>query len=107
MPHRFEVHVVVLAFIQSIYTVHMNVLLGRQRIRAFNLLGGARALVLLLVFAVLVFRPTGDPMDYVWASYAAFGTTSSGQPSPCGVVVRPRPSFRGVRPARAAAAGAS
>ena len=78
VPDRFEGHVVVLAFIQSIYTVHMNVLLGRQRIRAFNLLGGAQALVLLLVFAVLVFRPTGDPMDYVWASYAAFGTTLIG-----------------------------
>ena len=76
VPDRYVSHVVVLALLQSLYTVHFGFLLGRQRIRSYNLIVTVQALVLLAAFVALVaLRPGSDVMAYVLASYASFGIT--------------------------------
>lgn len=76
VPEGLSGHVVVLALMQSFYTIHLNVLLGRQRIAAYNRITALHGLVLLVVFAMLVRMPGGaSVLSYVQASYAAFATT--------------------------------
>lgn len=76
VPDGLSGHVVVLALMQSFYTIHLNVLLGRQRIAAYNRITALHGLVLLVVFAALVRMPGGASVEaYVQASYAAFATT--------------------------------
>ena len=78
-PEGTELHVAILAFIQSIYTIHFNVLLGRQRIDLINVLQLLHAIVLLAVFAFLLNGKTDpDVFDYVGSAYAAFTTTAIG-----------------------------
>ncbi|MCB0793940.1 MAG: hypothetical protein KDB88_04315, partial [Flavobacteriales bacterium] len=72
----FGVHVVLLAFLQSLYTVHFGVLLGRQRIAWYNLISVAQAFMLVLCFGFLLSVGTGRLMDYILASYLAFGTAA-------------------------------
>ncbi|HMQ75755.1 MAG TPA: polysaccharide biosynthesis C-terminal domain-containing protein [Flavobacteriales bacterium] len=76
VPDGLSGHVVMLALMQSFYTIHLNVLLGRQRIAAYNRITALHGLVLLVVFAALVRMPGGaSVLSYVQASYAAFATT--------------------------------
>ena len=71
-----SLHVVILAFMQSLYSIHLNVLVGRKRFRAYNWIVAAHAALLLAMF-VLLLRMSGhrDVGSYVWASYVAFGAT--------------------------------
>ncbi|HEX2616580.1 MAG TPA: polysaccharide biosynthesis C-terminal domain-containing protein [Flavobacteriales bacterium] len=75
VPPGYAVHVAVLSLIQAVYGIHLNVLIGQGRIRAHNMITMMQALVLLAVFAALLFTGHRDPMAYVWATYAAFFTT--------------------------------
>ncbi|MDQ3100181.1 MAG: polysaccharide biosynthesis C-terminal domain-containing protein [Bacteroidota bacterium] len=76
VPTGTEIHVVILALLQSIYTIHFNVLLGRERIHVINLLQLLQATILIVAFAILIERAvTPDVMIYVKASYFAFATT--------------------------------
>lgn len=77
VPAGYEVHVCVLAFIQAVYSVHLGVLLGQQRIARHNMITAVHAAVLLMVFASLLYVVQDvDAMAYVWASYVAFGLTA-------------------------------
>lgn len=76
VPRGLSGHVAALALLQSLYTIHLNVLLGRQRIAAYNRITALHGLVMLSVFVVLVRRPGGATVGaYVQACYAAFATT--------------------------------
>jgi O-antigen/teichoic acid export membrane protein len=77
-PEGTEIHVVVLAFIQSIYTIHFNAMLARQRMAAINALQALQALVLLISFSLLSGGTASGLMDYVQASYIAYGFTALG-----------------------------
>lgn len=77
VPAGFELHVCALAFIQALYTIHFGVLAGQQRIRAHNIVSSVHAAVLLLAFTWLLHTSAhADAMDYVHASYVAFGLTA-------------------------------
>lgn len=77
VPEGTEIHVVILALLQSIYTIHFNVLLGKERIHVINLLQIMQAIILLAAFAVLVDRAIApDVMSYVSASYFAYAATA-------------------------------
>jgi O-antigen/teichoic acid export membrane protein len=79
VPAGTELHVVALALIQGIYTIHFSVLLGRQRIAQINFLQVLHAMVLLGVFALLVLESSHPSvMDYIVASYYAFVITLIG-----------------------------
>ncbi len=89
VPDGLAGHVVVLALMQSLYTIHLHILLGNQRIRAYNRITALQGAVLLAVFALLVRRPENATVNaYVHATYAAFTTTLA--LSTWAVVRRPR-----------------
>ena len=76
-PEGTAIHVVVLALLQAIYTIHFNVLLGRERIHVINMLQILQALVLLAAFAVLVDRSGSvNVINYVHAAYISYGVTA-------------------------------
>ncbi len=75
VPDGLVLHVCLLAFLQAIYSVHLGVLLGEQRIARHNLITTLNAAILLIAFSALIFRGSSSVMDYVVASYAAFGLT--------------------------------
>lgn len=75
VPAGYEGHVALLTLMQAIYGIHLSVLIGQQRIRTHNLIIMGQAVVLLAVFTVLLRTSGADAMDYVKASYAAFGCT--------------------------------
>lgn len=73
VPRGTEFHVVILAFIHSIHSIHLSVLLGKQKIAQINFLQVIQAAVLLGVFLLLVSgSPRPSLMDYVVASYYSF-----------------------------------
>lgn len=73
VPEAYTLHVVILALVQSLYTIHFGTLLGAQRIRIHNLIVSAQAIVLFAVFAALVvIAREPSVMHYVIASYASF-----------------------------------
>ena len=76
-PAGYAPHVCLLAFIQAVYSVHLGVLLGQQRIMRHNVITAIHAAVLLMVFALLLWsRKEVDAMAYVQASYVAFTLTA-------------------------------
>ncbi|MCB0790387.1 MAG: polysaccharide biosynthesis C-terminal domain-containing protein [Flavobacteriales bacterium] len=76
VPEGYGPHVVVLALMQSLYNVHLNLLVGHQHLRTFNRITALQGLVLLVAFIMAIRLPgPHDAHRYVQASYAAFGTT--------------------------------
>lgn len=75
VPAGYEGHVAALTLLQAVYSIHLGVLIGQQRIRTHNAIIVAQAVVLLAVFTVLLRMSAPDAMAYVHASYAAFGAT--------------------------------
>lgn len=72
VPAGYEVHVAGLAFLQAGWSIQTGALMGRERIAAYNLVDGLRALLLLGFFFALSMRPDPAPMDYVHAAWAAY-----------------------------------
>ncbi|MDX9751927.1 MAG: lipopolysaccharide biosynthesis protein [Flavobacteriales bacterium] len=68
-------HVAAIAFLSAVFSTHLTMLLGRDRVMANNLMGLVQVVVLLIGF-VLMFLVAGrrDVMAYVAALYAAYGT---------------------------------
>lgn len=71
VPEGYAPHVALLAFLQGLNAVHLNVLVGQQRIHANNVVGMAQAMVLVAVFAWLTGLPGADAHAFISASYAA------------------------------------
>lgn len=79
VPAGYEVHVCALAFIESLFSIHLNILLGKKRLKVFNWLTALQVVILFCVFYLLTaLSDNPTPMDYVVASYAAFGATLLG-----------------------------
>ncbi len=77
VPDGFEAHVCALAFLQAVYSVHLGVLLGQQRIARHNAITAVHAAVLLVVFASFLYAEKEvDALAYIRASYAAFALTA-------------------------------
>jgi O-antigen/teichoic acid export membrane protein len=72
VPAGYEVHVAGLAFLQAGWSIQTGALMGRERIAAYNLVDGLRAVLLLGFFFALSMRPDPTPMDYVHAAWAAY-----------------------------------
>ena len=75
VPAGTEAHVAALAFMQAMYTAHLGIILGRGRIGWHNLITALQGTVLLLVFALRLHYGARSLMDYLFASYVAFGIT--------------------------------
>lgn len=76
VPEGTATHVVLLALMQSLYNIHLNMLLGRQHLLLFNLITAIHALLLLVVFSIaLLGDGEAGLMAYIMASHVAFGGT--------------------------------
>lgn len=69
VPQGYALHVALLALLQGLHSIHLNVLVGQQRIRANNFIAVVQAAVLVVAFALLARRPGADALAYVQAGY--------------------------------------
>lgn len=76
VPNGYAVHVGVLAFLQGLNALHLNVLIGQQRIRANNRIAMVQAAVLVAAFALLARRPGADAFAFVEAAYLSVGVAA-------------------------------
>ncbi|MBK9177047.1 MAG: polysaccharide biosynthesis C-terminal domain-containing protein [Flavobacteriales bacterium] len=76
IPDDLLLHVPMVALLQSIASIHLALLLGRERFAAHNSLQVMRAVLLLCAFAVLLRMNGARLMDYVHACYLADGCTA-------------------------------
>lgn len=74
VPAGYAGAVALLALLQGLYAIHLNVLIGQQRIRANNLISVVQSIVLVVAFATLARAPGADAGAFVMASYLAFGS---------------------------------
>lgn len=75
-PEGLAVHVVGLAFLQALNSIHLNILVARQRIGLQNALLVMQSLVQVIMVAVLFQMEEATLMDYVQATYIAHGLTA-------------------------------
>lgn len=75
-PQGLGTHLVALAFIQAVGSIHLNILVARERITLQNNLLVLQAIVQLACFALLLRNSGPDIMDYVVATYLAHTATA-------------------------------
>lgn len=75
-PEGFAMHVVALAFLQALNSIHLNILVAKERIGLQNTILVSQSLVQVAAFAVLLGYNGATLMDYVWATYLAHGLTA-------------------------------
>ncbi|MBP8824320.1 MAG: polysaccharide biosynthesis C-terminal domain-containing protein [Flavobacteriales bacterium] len=71
VPGGYAGHVAVLALLQGINAIHLNVLVGQQRIRANNHITMVQSLALVAAFMLLSRAAHTNAMDYVDAAYVS------------------------------------
>lgn len=76
VPEPYIIHTAALAFLQSICTIHLGLLLGRERIQAHNGLLVLQAVLLLGGFLWFLQQGTAEVMDHIRAGYLANGSTA-------------------------------
>lgn len=75
-PEGFAMHVVALAFLQALNSIHLNIMVAKERIGTQNTLLVLQGLVQVAGFAVLLNSGGATLMDYVGATYLAYGLTA-------------------------------
>ena len=75
VPNEFVGHVVALAFLQSLNSIHLNVLVGRERINLQNTILTVQTTIQLGTFVLLLGIDGATIYDYVLATYFAHGAT--------------------------------
>ncbi len=73
IPREYVWHLVWLSFLNALYTIHTNILLGRERVIAHNSGALVQVLLVLLLFATSVYGGNAVISDYLFALYVAFG----------------------------------
>jgi len=74
-PKGTAVHLVALAFLQALNSIHLNILVGQERIGLQNGILVIQSAVQLLGFGILLAWDGSDLMDYIVATYVAYGLT--------------------------------
>ena len=73
VPQGYEMHILVLTTISAYMLTHYNLLLGKERIKAFNVFFTIQAFTLFMVFAYLIFiKEKKSVLSYVTALYASY-----------------------------------
>lgn len=76
VPEPLVLHVVALAFLGSLNGIHLNILVGRERIGVQNGVLVAQATIHLIAFAAFLRMDGAVIGDYVAATYVAYGATA-------------------------------
>ena len=74
VPSEYVIHIVLLGGLQGLNSIHLGILLGRERIGLLNRVVVIQSIVQLAAFAVLLGMGGASVMDYVVATYLAHGT---------------------------------
>jgi O-antigen/teichoic acid export membrane protein len=76
VPTEFEIHVVLLSFIFSVAGVNLNILLGKELIRTYNIITVIQAVAQLLGLYILYYLKKDVSVHaYIMSVYFAFGLT--------------------------------
>lgn len=76
VPAEYALDVCLLGLLQALFTFHMQIAMGKERIQAFNGVVLIQALVLAAVTATLMLvLNKQDIQSYIYALYASFATT--------------------------------
>jgi O-antigen/teichoic acid export membrane protein len=74
VPAGFEVHILALALLNALMITHYNLLIGRERIKAYNIIFTIQVLSLLGIFMFNIFILHDEtPLSFVHALYFAYG----------------------------------
>lgn len=74
VPHQFVFHLMVIAFMQSLASINQNVMLGKERVKHFNLVSLVQFSLLLSTLSIMIFIfKNTTAFAYVLALYAAYG----------------------------------
>lgn len=74
IPHQFVFHVIIIAMLQSLASINQNVMLGKERIKHFNLISLVQFALLLSTLSLMIFAfKNTTALAYVLALYAAYG----------------------------------
>lgn len=80
VPVGYEIHILTLAAISAYMLSHYNVMLGKEKIKTYNILVTLQTLILMLVFVYLIYigdeKTVGSYVKALYASYA-FGVGAS------------------------------
>lgn len=77
VPAGFDLHILTLALLNALMITHYNLLIGRERIKAYNIIFTIQVLSLLGVFVInLIILGDQTPLSFVHALYIAYGTGS-------------------------------
>jgi O-antigen/teichoic acid export membrane protein len=73
IPQGYFIHVLLLSLLCSFFSVNFMILLGQERIRAYNFITMIQAvtLVLVLLFFLFVLKQR-DTMAYIWGMYGSY-----------------------------------
>lgn len=74
VPEGLGPHVAGLAFLQATNSIHLNILVARERIGTHNTLAVSQAAIQLVAFAILLRVHGPELMDYVNSAYLALGS---------------------------------
>ena len=77
VPQGYAVHIAALAVINGIMQTHYNLLIGKSKIKEYNILFTLQIAVTLILFTILVLQ-NGTPMDYVAGLYAGWTVSALG-----------------------------
>ncbi len=80
VPAGYEMHILTLTTISAYMLTHYNLLLGKEKIKTYNILFSIQTFILFLVFAFLIYvkkeKTVGSYVMAMYASYA-FGVAAS------------------------------
>lgn len=80
VPEGYEMHILTLTTISAYMLTHYNLLLGKEKIKTYNIISTIQTLLLFFVFAILIYvkkeKSVGSYVLALYASYA-FGVAAS------------------------------
>jgi len=73
IPVEFTIHVMLLSLLQAFTSVHFNILLGKEKIRQYNLISVLQVLLLMLSLSWLFFyREKVEVLSFIYALYFSY-----------------------------------
>ncbi len=77
VPPGYEKHIAALAIINGIMQTHYNLLIGKSKIKEYNILFTLQIAITLILFTILALQ-NGSPMDYITGLYAGWTLSALG-----------------------------
>ncbi|MGD0711667.1 MAG: polysaccharide biosynthesis C-terminal domain-containing protein [Bacteroidales bacterium] len=74
IPHEYYYHVMLLSLIQSLSSINLSLLLGKEKIKQYNIINVVQIILMISVLSVLIFTlDRKNVMSYIIALYISWG----------------------------------